>query len=418
MATKKLFLVVFFTYFALASTASARETVSIKPTGVYPDDVDNVQAAVDKFGLEGVDGFIFLEAYAADGSAIPFNFGVDPDPFARGTVTVRSEHSGAITFAGQKKGLVRTTIMGGFKPISMDRADKLSVKNIQFVGAFQHAIFVSASTGAVITHNTILQTTGFDGFPLTRGIYFEGREFDAENITGRIVIKKNIIRDGEGFFSDAISFFFTNARKYVAHNEVAGYDLGVRDSVYQLPVTIYDNDFHVVQERDFLFASGMEIGCGLGDRAKATILGNHIFAQDAGANNFVTGISVYGADFAGSCPFQKSIIAGNRIEVIDAASAIDVAALGQVEGQVFDNLIAGNRVSGTAFDGVGMSGIDLFGTMPDLDIFENFVIFNDFRRLETLNSDVFLDASTRENLVVVRRGDVVVDLGTNNRVLP
>ena len=48
---------------AQGATSSRYEVVKIFPTGVFPDDVNNVQAAVDDFGARGVNGTLILKSH-------------------------------------------------------------------------------------------------------------------------------------------------------------------------------------------------------------------------------------------------------------------------------------------------------------------------------------------------------------------
>ena len=59
----------------LTSSVLATERREIFPTGLFPDDLNNIQWLLDDLGTRGVDGKIILRAINEEGLPTPFNFG-------------------------------------------------------------------------------------------------------------------------------------------------------------------------------------------------------------------------------------------------------------------------------------------------------------------------------------------------------
>jgi len=412
----------------ISSTGAGRERVVIFPTGVFPDDVDNVQAAIDELGGKGANAVLVLKARNETGIATDFNFGTDPDPARRGSVFLHDDHSGAIEFRGEHTDHGQTTIIGGNIPLHMVRRDKLTVRNIHFRRAFRNAIRVQATTGLVIEDNMFVDTEGLvdDLFPITVVISVAGQTVASpDDITGDVVIRRNVIDNANALFSDGISLFFTNARTLVIDNYVSGVNVGLRYDVYRGPIVIRGNDLMGEVAGPDFFGAGIEIGCGIGDAARASIRNNYIAVEDRDTVGFAVGISVFGGDVAGwssevpdaQCPFRHSSIIGNEIAVANGFDAIEFYTFAASKGRVVDNIIAHNSFRGTALNGIILENFDFLGTSPEVETSGNRIINNDLGELLVDEAHVFLGESTDSNLAVVEEGDIVTDLGTNNRVI-
>lgn len=420
--------VIAFILLVSSSLVMAKETQVVYPTGLFPDDLENVQSVVDDFGSRGVDGIVILKAQNSLGVPTAFNFGTDADPSMRGSVFIGSSHAGAIEFRGEHAESGHTVIMGGFVTIHMQRSDRLTVRNVEFRGAYQHAIFVQMSTGVIIEDNVFQDTEGFvDTFPLTRVIYFESLNFDPENIAGKIDIHRNYINGAIGFFTDGISSFWTHADTFMSHNVVTGVNVAIRHDAYFRPVHISRNQLDGIVPREFFFGAGIEIGCAFGSAAKANVTHNYITAEDPFApTGFATGIAVFGADaelfgidngIVGECPVQNSTFMHNDITLIDAFDALDIGAFAINAGSVTGNNFSQNTVRGTAYAGIFAGGFDLsMSGMALLEVSKNKFINNNFSELEVLDVDVFLDPVTSKNKLVLNRDDTFLDLGSNNSI--
>ena len=179
----------------LSSPAFSGEIRTVRPTGVYPTDVANIQAVVDELGEAGKDAVIVLRARNRDGVPMPFNFGTSTDAATRGGVVVRAEHHGSIEFRGEKKRRAMTTINGGFSPIQMLRSDETMVRKIRFKGAKETAIASDFAMGITITDNAIVETeSGFKfgsiGIDIDPFLMFD---FANPPMSGPIRIEHNVI---------------------------------------------------------------------------------------------------------------------------------------------------------------------------------------------------------------------------------
>ena len=95
----------------------------VYPTGVFPDDVQNVQAAVDKGGT------VLLKAVNKKGVPTAFNFSTEvQSAYQSGFVNLTAN----VALIGETLGHARTTISGGFGPIEGLLPVKSSIQGIDF----------------------------------------------------------------------------------------------------------------------------------------------------------------------------------------------------------------------------------------------------------------------------------------------
>jgi opacity protein-like surface antigen len=90
---------------ALSAANAALAAIVVYPTGDYPTDVQNVQAAVDQGGT------VLLKAQNAAGVATAFNFG--PPVQGLGFVTLHRD----VELLGEQLGATMTTVDGGWYPV-------------------------------------------------------------------------------------------------------------------------------------------------------------------------------------------------------------------------------------------------------------------------------------------------------------
>jgi hypothetical protein len=139
------------------STARAAVTV-VYPTGQFPADVTNVQAALDQGGT------VLLKATDVQGQPTAFDFG--PSQLGSGVVNVRVD--AALT--GERAGEEMTTIEGGSAPVRVRPGVNVTISGIdferpgntfvgnniaRFTASFADVFFDEA------THDTVL--AGFSG---------------------------------------------------------------------------------------------------------------------------------------------------------------------------------------------------------------------------------------------------------------
>ena len=404
--------------------------VEIYPTGDSTEDVSRIQTAVDDFAAAQRDGVILLKAHNTDGVPTAFNFDSESEPEQRGSVLIDGAPAGGISFIGEVFNGVQTAIVGGNKPIHMVRHDRLFVRDIEFRGAFLHAIFVQAANEVVIRNNVFLNTVGFEEFfnddnpsginPLTRVIYLEGLNFDPNQITDKIVIVDNIIDTAMAGFTDGIALFWTNAKTWIANNQIAGVNFAIRQDNYGQPVYIVANDLMGLVPMPQFVGIGVGVGCGLGDSAYAIVVDNDISVEDNQGGS-AAGIASAGGDLFGpDCSLMGSMVARNHVHLINGFAGIELVAfsVGLGDAQVSDNVIRKNTFSGDALFGILVGGFKDPQAAPEITIqtTNNAVLRNDFSQLETAESDIFFDGFTNNNVAAVRDRDTVTNEGIDNLV--
>src|SRR5262249_30264301 len=124
--------------------AAAPVTTTVYPTGSFPLDVQNVQAAIDRGGT-GI-----LKATNKDGQPTAFDFGPpEPETGDRGDLTAD------VSISGERVGPYATTIKGGHLPIRGAVPVKSTIQGIDFDGPLGIAIDLVRSTSADIIGNRI-----------------------------------------------------------------------------------------------------------------------------------------------------------------------------------------------------------------------------------------------------------------------
>jgi hypothetical protein len=113
-----------------ARNGAQAATAVVYPTGDYPTDVQNIQAAVDRGGT------VLLKAQNAAGAATAFNFG--PPVQGPGFVTLHRD----VELLGEQLGSTITTLDGGHYPVRGGfEAIKATIRGIAFAGPLEGALF-------------------------------------------------------------------------------------------------------------------------------------------------------------------------------------------------------------------------------------------------------------------------------------
>ena len=411
--------------------ASAAKKEKVFPTGDPGLDAAAVQEAVNRASSSG--GAVLLKARNRQGVPMAFDFGED------GQVVITGP-GGNIKILGEsgddddddEDGYAQTAIVGGNIPILMQRRAHLTVRNIEFSGAFLHAIFVQAATGVKIKNNVFLDTVGFPSFfnppgcdtdptvdcvgifPLTRVIYLEGPFLDPDQITGKVVISGNIIDTATGGFTDGITSFFTNADIRIEKNQISGVNVAIRMDEFGKPMKIADNYLSADVPAPGFVAAGALVSCGAG--VPIDISDNHVnVTDDTGPAGFGIGMSVFAFNLTpGGCNLDGLSLRDNDITLSNAAVGIDLGADDFFSGpqRFVNNIIADNAVRGSAFFG----GISLEGFGSDLELSGNRFVNNDVSGLDA-DVDVSFAANTNDNTAFVAPGTNVLDFGVNNQII-
>jgi hypothetical protein len=407
---------------ALCGITSAVEVYTISPTGIFPEDVFNIQSVVDSLGSQGIDGKIVLAACNEAGVPTSFNFG-EGDFFSgeRWYVLIwGDEDSGDIAFVGESVGSAKTTIVGGIQSLFCTRPAKFEVRGIRFEGAEASPIMVYRCNSCEIKDNEIYDVRGDpigmgpDGVPKAVGIWIAANHWAINNIRGSVEIKGNHIHDVIADYAFGIAIVCTNASFEVKGNEIF--------NVNSVGILISDNQKPVVIEKNLVIPgpgntpssysegsgihSNFQAPFSLGDESTIRVEKNRVVCENYNAS----GISAFGDSIQ---PFKNSVIAKNHITMIDTQwSAIDLGAIGGLG--FFHNYVGGNII-----DGQGNWAIFLGEFWPDAlpsELSGNFFEKNNLNGYYSAGPDVLFDEFTHNNFYY-GRDEIVLDLGQENVIV-
>ena len=372
-----------------AAPAQGGGTTFVQPTGLFPDDLLNVQAAVDAGGT------VVLGATGASGEPLSFNFGpaVSRASGGRG-VDITTD----VSLIGERRGEAVATIVGGNEPVEVFPGVRVIVSGLTFERPFFDAIFLNDPASATIVDNRIEHVVGSFVSPslgLALGIdVFRGR---------KITITGNVIDDVDAPFAVGIAVFAARD-VLIAGNRVSGTNTIAIEASGNTGVTrIVDNTVAPGPERypRGAFGAGIETnGPGFYE----------IRDNDATCVNPNAGcIYVFGmTNLFSFGPVVAPVIEDNRIDVgTDGGAAIFLT------GQVSQARITDNKLTGT-----GDAAFAIFGASccPDRsDLFGNTFLDNDLTHFTSLSADVIFDEFTHDN-VFTGQCRSVIDLGVGNQI--
>jgi len=419
IALASIFLIV-----ALCGSIRAEEVHTIRPTGIFPDDVYNVQSVVDDLCVRGVDGKIILAVSNELGEPTAFNFG-EGDYFLgeRDFVYVWGDRdSGDIAFVGERSGSAQTTIVGGFLSLLCVRPTKFEVRGIRFEGAEATPIHVLACDSGEIKNNVICNVRGDPfgmgpyGLPKAVGIWVVAGYSWIEDVGGHVEIKDNRICDVVAEYAIGIAVVQTNASFEISDNKI--------DNVNGLGILASDNQKPVVIERNWVvpgpgntpspFSEGNGIQANfhtpfpLGDEATVRVEGNRVICE----NPYASGISAYGYSIQ---PVKNSVFAENHITMLNAQwyGGLDLGAIGGGPG-FFDNYVGENIIDGQGPWAIYLG--DLWpGALPS-EVFANIFDENDLEDFVSAGPDVIFDEFTHDNFYF-GEDEAVLDLGHGNVIV-
>lgn len=386
----------------LTSTANQPDTVAVDhvvyPTGIYPTDVDSVQAAVSQGGT------VLLKAKNTDGQPTAFEFGF------YGGILVTDD----VRIFGEGSGSVMTTIRGGFIPVRGLAPVYLAVRGIRFEGPLYCAILSTASTGADLSNNFITGVIGVQIDPeMTKGngIWFLGRDIFGDNelnpyaISGSIIIADNTIEDVDASLGHGIVMVSFGADTTIAGNRISGVNTaGIATVLNTEVVRVEDNIILPGPERYSQYFSA-----GNGIWSDWSLGGDFYFAQNTIVceNPMADGI-VVSSTYLQSEPLPDPEIAIERNHV----TMLGAWGGGISLYQGFSSAYVGkNRIDG---DGSWAIGV-LSGDFPEVPMTANTFQGNNVSGFTSNIADYLLDVST-QNTVVLGKCGTVVDLGLANRV--
>lgn len=392
--------------------ALAAAVTVVYPTGEYPEDVNNVQAAV------AAGGTVLLKAVNQAGEPTSFNF------LLRSESTPGPAPSGVnldvdVRLIGESSGRHTTTILGGIAPLRGSQSVRRHIEGIRFDRPADDAMLFTASSDLEIVRNRIenVITRQFSANPAdsqTDGIDIYNRVSGLTSITGRIRIADNVISIPAGPYINGVQLDTVGADVVIEGNR---FDLASPDHGCEV------------------FCGGVQAGLVGG---RVDIRHNFVAIAEGAPNDVATGVAVGGFssarfvvsenDITFRCAFCDGIeIQGNASfgEAVTHASvrnnvlrsigpqAGSQAAMASFFGDVSDSSMNDNTFIGNA--AVGMQSEWLNDPTTEFET-NNVMRGNDFRRLSSSMSDVYLD-TTSVHTTGLNECATVTDLGTDDHVV-
>ena len=379
-------------YIASASSVfgAPGETV-VYPTGIFPQDVQNVQAAVNAGGR------VRLKAVDVNGHPTAFNFGTPENLSGRRVFLLTN-----VSISGERIGRNVTTIRGGNIPFRGKVPVTTSISGISFEGPRQAAIQLTSSTGTSITNNHVSGVvgtmTGF-GYTFGDGIDVFGYQNPASAITGRVTVSFNRIENLHADFANGIQL-----DGVAAQSEIIGNTIRDVESVGIL--VIRSGSTTAIEENLIIPGPGngtalLTAGAGIYiAEGKYSVKENSIRCE----NVLADGILAIGGGFAAAT--SRPVIDSNRIEM-NGSQFGGISLYGLVDhSQVSENSIRGNG----AFAVLVAEGPD-----PNDRATDNRFRENNISRFTSSVGDVLFSSNTANNSYKGRCRSII-DLGVNNDV--
>ncbi len=378
---------------------AAAQVTTVYPTGSFPLDVHNVQAAVDGGGT------VVLKASNVSGDPTAFNFGT-PYYLVGSGINIYND----VEIVGERVAGKMTTISGGFLPVIGVAAARTRIADIDFESPGGSAIVITASTGTEITGN-IVNSVVPDllgvGFTETDGIDLFGNY--APGVTGKALISGNLIEGLAGDFANGMQLDEVAANVTISDNVVIfeqsnGY-------IQTLGIAAFRSHGKVSISRNYVY-----MGPGNANAYPAPVFvgGEHEAIYTISNNNIVSnhpnadGIEVDGGDF--SEPTNGANVSGNRILISSTYPGLGGAGV-SFYGGVNNAIVSGNIIEGSSAFALQIAE----GFFGGANATSNRVVGNDISGHADLTSDIYL-GSNSNHTVVAGRCASAIDLGIANRV--
>jgi Right handed beta helix region len=388
-------------------SGSSPRVATVYPTGIFPDDVHNVQNAID------VGGTVLLKAVNMAGQPTAFNFGT-PEVLPGRTVFMNVD----VRILGERVGEHRTTVQGGLSPFTGLAQVKSAILGIDFEGPKWEAIVLGASAGSDISDNRIhgLVAVKVCVFPPACPAHFtyaSGIDIGGgapELVTGKIRIADN---DIEGLLADTSNDAFPPVI-FGMQVDTASADFEITgNTIRDTPTNgigverVQGSSVRVTNNR-------IEIG---GPDASAAIFinGDHSVRFEISKNQVVTtapapfldGIALASNELLGTDSIVGALVHDNHVTMQGSFFG----------GISFYDAITDSTVNHNVIDGDGAFALQVssYGVPPILNASSDRFIENDVRSFNASVADVLLDANSLNDLVV---GDCAssLDFGIGNSV--
>jgi len=381
-----------------AAARAAAGITTVYPTGTFPLDTQNVQAAIDQGGT------VVLKATNNSGQPTAFNFG-PPDPVAGGGVNLTTD----VSLVGESVHGHMTTINGGSTPILGLLPVKSRIQGIDFEGPLDTPIALIRSTGSDIVGNRIrgiVPAPLFFGFSEIEGLFFSGNDDPLNALTGRINVTGNTIEISGGDFVNGMQFDEVAADINVSGNTVNFLSsdgevqtIGILVFRSHGAVTVVSNRVTMGNGDPNAFPSGVFVGGHA--EAQYTLAANTVVTNHPQAD----GMDIVAFSFSGAT--QGALVLGNHVTT-HSLTAFNGGIV--FEGAVEDSVMAGNLIDGTGGNAVQILGVD------PADIADsNLALGNDISHFASLAGDVFFGPESINN-VYIGRCNTFTDQGVGNRI--
>ena len=361
---------------------------TVYPTGQYPTDVQNVQAAIDQGGS------ILLKATNAAGAPTAFNFG--PSELGSGFVQL----NGTVALLGETvSDSARTTVTGGWGPLITFANANVTIGGIDFERPFEEAILLFDPASAKVVNNRVAHVVGR---PFRPGVTFgDGILIDGG---GTITIADNVIEDVDAALGEGIAQSFARGAVEIARNRVSGTNTIAIESGPAGPggaVRITNNTLLPGPQRYPRFAAGAAIEVNGGGAYAVT--GNTATCVNPNADCIV---AVGRSDLGDFAPLVGPVIERNHV-FAQSDGILGISLIGQVSNAY----VGQNQVEGN-----GTVALAMFAQLvTSSDLASPTFVGNNIARFSASFADVFFDIPTHDAVLVGVSGKVV-DLGTNDRI--
>ncbi len=321
-----------------AVLAAQPTTTVVYPTGTFPQDVTNVQAAIDRGGK------VLLKSVDRSGMATPFDFG--PAVEGPGYVVIGRN----VDLVGERTRRGATTIEGGWDPVSGFSSARVSVRDIDFKGPLDGALLfiVPGTARTLITGNRVSHVVGAYRTP-------DRTTAEAIVVSGGIVsIDDNAVTEVDADAGSGISEFGSSGPVEILRNRVSGTSMHAIEASGPGSVRIAGNVLRPGTTRDAFPGFGIEVN-GPGT---FLIRDNDVLVESPTS----IGIWAFGALGNGFGEVVDPVIAHNHVVL---------RPVGTVDGALYDDgidlagRVAGADVSANTIEGSGATAFSLFDLALD-----------------------------------------------------
>ena len=381
------------TFPGASGAASAPDHV-VFPTGLFPLDVQNVQAALNGGGT------VLLKATNPTGLPTSFNFG--PSDTSGGWVEFHVDAE----LIGERVAGAATTIEGGSYPVEANGLPlSIAVRDIVFRSSFDGALLLYDCADTVVTGVHTVHTIGRHVTP-----NLSVAEVIVVGFSGRVLIEDNVIEDVAADLGFGVSQFRAAGPVVIHRNTISDTGYGTIESSFNAnfatgtpaTVSITENRLRPGPAPG-AFGAGIEIN---GEGAYY-VARNDILIESP------NGIGVYalGAPDFGIAAMVGPVIEKNKIQMQPPIDLGPVFADGiDLVGTVSQAYVGQNAIEGRSFSALGAYNVN-----DSSDLAFNAYIGNQIATFEPTVAHIVLDSGAHDNVVTGFSGSVL-DFGVNNHV--